>query len=364
MGEILPFTGADTFAVATLFWKVFRHENGVPPASLVKYLRVLYLRNPWSKGAGPSLVYKVDGKIVGFIGGIPLSMEFNGNPVSAVVAGSHMVDPDVRDPFVAPRLLKALLGGGQDLTFSDTANEASRRMWGSAGARTSVLYSFRWMRVFRPMGTAISFACKDTTGQVLATILSPMTHVVDGCLGRFVNRGIRQAYPELERRELTREILLEGVKSFDRQRPLRPIYDARGIEWLLSMAARKKRFGDLYSEAVYKNGVLQGWYMFYHRRGDVGQVLQFVANGKGVVQVFNTMCAQALRLGCVALVGYCDPDQTKTLTHEGCLYFHRHAYTVAHSRDAALAEAFVKGEVFLTRLEGEFWTRLDGDQFL
>jgi hypothetical protein len=364
MGEILPFTDADTYEVAALFWKVFRREHGDPPASLADYLLALYLRNPWVKGAGPSLVYKVDGKVIGFIGGIPLAMEFEGRPVSAVVAGNHMVDPDARDPFVAPRLLKALLGGGQDLTFSDTANEASRRMWGSAGARISTLYSFRWMRVFKPMGTAMTFVGKSTIGRVSASILSPFTVVADIGLGRFINSRIRQGEPGLERRELKRETLLEGLKSFGRQRPLRPIYDAGGIDWLLSMAAEKQRFGDLYSEAVHKNSALQGWYLFYHRRGDVGQVVQFVARPQAVAQVFNTMCSQALDLGCVALVGYCDPEHTKTLTHEGCFYFHRHAYTVAHSRDTALAEAFIKGDVFLTRLEGEFWTRMDGDIFL
>jgi hypothetical protein len=364
MEEILPFTDPDTFAVAALFWKVFRRECGDPPASLVSHLSALYLRNPWLDGVGPSLVYKVDGKVVGFIGGIPRPMEFMGKPVSAVVAGNHMVDPDVKNPMVAPRLLKALLGGGQDLTFSDTANDASRRMWGSAGARIATLYSFRWIRILRPAGAAAHFVLKSPKGRGLASLLSPITHVADMGMGRFLNREMTQELPGLERRTLTRETLLEGIKSFGQKRPLRPIYDAGTMEWLLSMASQKKRFGELYSEAVYRGDTLLGWYIFYHRRGGVCKILQFVAHPRFVAEVFNILGAQALRLGCVAIIAYCDPDHTKTLTHEGCFYFHRHGYMVAHSRDPALAEAFVKGDVFLTRLEGEFWTRLDGDQFL
>ena len=65
----------------------------------------------------------------------------------------------------------------------------------------------------------------------------------------------------------------------------------------------------------------------------------------------------------VGLRGYGDPVYTKTFSHLGCVYFDRHASMVVHSNNCSLLDAFRRGEALITSLDGEVWTRLQGDRF-
>ena len=48
--------------------------------------------------------------------------------------------------------------GPQDLSFCDGVSESVDKLWMSAGASPSRLYSFNWLRMLRPFGTGRSFA--------------------------------------------------------------------------------------------------------------------------------------------------------------------------------------------------------------
>jgi hypothetical protein len=47
----------------------------------------------------------------------------------------------------------------------------------------------------------------------------------------------------------------------------------------------------------------------------------------------------------------------------GCVFTNRGTHMQAHSRRKELIQALYSGDAFLSRLEGEWWTRLQGDRF-
>ena len=81
--------------------------------------------------------------------------------------------------------------------------------------------------------------------------------------------------------------------------------------------------------------------------------------GSGLGHLF----LDARRKGCAAVIGGIEPALVKELSESQCLFFIRNTYTVAYSKDQQIMDALMKGDAFFSRLEGEFWTRLQGDQF-
>ena len=60
-------------------------------------------------------------------------MELDGEHLRAAICTTWMVDDHEADPFAGARLLKAVLSGPQDLSFSETSNDLSTAMWRSLG---------------------------------------------------------------------------------------------------------------------------------------------------------------------------------------------------------------------------------------
>ena len=79
--------------------------------------------------------------------------------------------------------------------------------------------------------------------------------------------------------------------------------------------------------------------------------------------VLGHLFNDAKRRGCVAVMGGIETASVKEFSENQCLFFLRNMYTVAYSRDKEIMEALLKGDTFISRLQGEWWTRLQGDKF-
>src|SRR6185436_8230405 len=104
--------------------------------------RETFLGNPWADASLPSWVARDGGRIVGVLGVMPRPMRLRGKPVRAAVLSQH--------GSAAKELLRAALSGPQDLTLSDSADDALRRAWEACGGSTVTLYGLQWRRLLRP----------------------------------------------------------------------------------------------------------------------------------------------------------------------------------------------------------------------
>ena len=127
--KIRPFTPDDIPQVVALHRRVFS-GNSISPEELQLYFRYFFFENPWYDEDLPSLVYLEDtGKISGFYGVIPRRMRMRGSLIRAAVSSQFMVDPSVRNRLAAVELQSAFFAGPQDLSLTDGANDASRKIW-------------------------------------------------------------------------------------------------------------------------------------------------------------------------------------------------------------------------------------------
>ena len=362
--RVRPFFVDDVPSVAGLFQRIFRHSESTPPSSLMAYFQDLYLGNPRVDSELPSLVCEIDGTVKGFIGALPMPWSFRGGQLRGVIGGNFMVDRSVRDPLAARRILSTFFSGPQDFALTDTSNETGRRMWEGLGSSTLPFFSMQWLRILSPTKFAASLLARKSPFSWLKPVLMPIAGSLDIFAKRFVSPTRRVKHQNLEVLPWSIGVLHKGLAEIAGMRPLAPSYDSASLEWLISMARKKEEFGPLVCTLLGDTGGdIVGWYLYYPHKGNIGQVLQVAARPQSLGAVLEHLFQDAVQRGSVALIGRMDPKTTTEYASRQCIFFQRNSHVQVHSRNPEIVNAFLTGDAFFTRLEGEWWTRLQGDVF-
>ncbi len=339
--------------------------------ALVRLFRRLYFDNPWRDSRVSSLVSEDgDGRINGMIGVVGRPFRFRGRPVTVAVCSELYVERESRPRMVGVQLLRAFLRGPQDVSLADIANDASRAIWERLGGTTAPLYDLNWLYPLQPAQFLLEAASTTPVRRAVACVARPVAKMVDGVVGvrKVVAASRGRTAPSAGRpgggrggavelccEPLTAELFAEHFSRLTSRHPLRPDYDARAARWLW------KRLDFLWRDAGPSRSValrdargrLVGWYVYQARRGGVARVAQVVAQSHWTGPVLDHLFEDARRRGAVAVLGRLQPELLRDLLDRGCLFRPRRRFTLVHSRDAELLDAFRRGEAFLSLLEGE-----------
>ena len=364
MGIIRHFQSQDITPVANLFLRVFKRIQSPSPLSLQSYFEKLYLSHPSYDESMSSLVYEdKQGNIQGFIGGIPVDFKFKNRKIKALVAGNHMVDRNLKDPMAGALLLRKFIFGPQDLTYTDTANRISVKLWQTIGADVNFSHSIRWIRPLRP-GCFINHVLKRyPIGKALSWMTYPVSLLSDAAYMHLFDRPSDDVIGQLDEQEVEINTMLRSFEDFRDHRVLIPDYDEAGLKWRFSLAESKQEHGELLKVAVYDKEKLQGWYLVYVRKGGVGYLLQLVAHPTTILNVLDHLFMNGRKRGCLALKGHLDPKYIMEYQDAGCYLFNRGGMAISHTRDPEIRCALLNGNAYISSLEGEWWTRLQGDEF-
>lgn len=351
----------DAPAIAGMFARVLLKGSRTATSGLVRYFEdVLFASS--NVGEARSRVF-VDGygEVRGFIGVWPRRMVFNGRPIEAAAAGSMMVDRPHEQPTAGARLLRAFLSGPQDLSFSETANDISQRMWEKVGGQRLPASSLDWVRVLRPVGFAVEAARHKLS---LAPLLHPPARAIDGLIAR-AGSGPVLGEPAAGWRDVAASSgeMAALIPALSEAYQLHPDWGSPGLALLLAHAERKERYGELYRRMVYgRGGNPAGCYLYYGRRGGIARVLQVMARPEACGATLDSLLNHAAQIGCVGVRGRADAALFDALVARRCVLFHSSA-TVVHARDKALLNEVKRSRALLTGLAGESWTRLIGGEF-
>jgi hypothetical protein len=350
--RIREFTAADVAAVAALHARAHAQSSWISDAGCAAYIRELLLHNPWRDPELPSWVAEDGPRLVGFFGVLPRRMRFRERSVRVAVGCQLMVDPEQRRSFAALELMRRFFAGPQDLSVADGANDASRGCWEACGGLASPLHTLHWMRLLRPARGLLHLA----GGRTLNLLGAPLAALADACLdfGAHLNPGLRE--------EPLDAAGLAG--AIDRHRgafALRPDYHAADLEWLLAQARAKRRHGDLHGALLRdRGGRAAGWFLYYLNDA-VSKVLSVGGGRDALPAVLEALFAHARSRGAAALEGRLEPHLAAALKGKRCLLQNRGIATLLHARDPALLVPFLRGDALFTRLEGEWWTRFNGE---
>lgn len=357
MARIRPFAREDIPHVADLYGRAYRGRTGTSSQALKSYVDEVFLHNPWVDDALPSLVCQENGRIVGFLGVIPRPMLLKGRQIRVAVGCSFMVEPDSRTTLAGLELLRTFFSGPQDLSITDSANDSSRKVWERVGGSTALLYSMYWALPLRPREYASYFrtqTAQQPSPFAFASRLAP--YWADAVPAHVSTNDLQQPEPSLLEEDLDAEVLLECLSQFGGTESVRPEYDCRSLKWLLGMAAQKKFHGDL-RKALVRNSQSEivGWYLYYLNRTGISQVLQISARRNAFREVLDRMFYSAWREGAIAISGRMDPRFMGQLPSD--CFLRNGSWVLVHSNNSDALNAICSGDAFLTRLEGEWWTR-------
>jgi hypothetical protein len=361
MGEtIRAVSREDVPAVAGMFARVFMKRRQASP-TLENYVEELVLDAGGSGQARSQVFVDAQGAVRGFIGIWPRRMVLDGRTVEAAAAGSMMVDHPEEHPTAGARLLRAFLAGPQDLSFSETANATSQRMWERLGGERLPTTSLDWLRVFRPAGLCVATAAHSFRPAWALRPVAAATDYVAGAAGLKLLPGDQNAgYTSTD--ASTAEII-DLIPRLSDSYSLRPDWHSPDLSLLLLHADVKERYGELQRRVVFaRNGAPVACYLYYARRGDIARVLQIVALPGSAGAAVDSLFQHAASLGCVAVRGRSEPAIFDALAGRRC-FFYQGAAMVVHARDKALLEEVRHSRALLTGLGGESWNRLIGGSF-
>jgi Acetyltransferase (GNAT) domain len=356
MGHVRAFTSQDIPQVADLHRTVFRSggREAADAEAYTRYFSSVFLDNPWRDERVCSRVFEEDdGRISGFLGVVPRRLSMDGRPLLAAICSQFVVHPERRG-LVGLQLLKAVFEGPQDVSISDEANDATRRIWEGRGGMTAFLHSLRWLRPLRPGRLAASwlrehrwqapFRAAAALGEALAApLLGPR---------------VRPPAPDCRGERLDEATLLSCLTDVGDEGFLRPAYDVRSLKWLLGRAALSTREGQLEGIAVRNDrGELLGFYLYHAKADGVGEVLHVAATRETIGRVLGHLADHAWRHGAIGLAGRLHPGFLDELL-TGCFVSRGPGpWMLVHSKRPSLVDAILRGDTSLSRLDGEWCLR-------
>ncbi len=366
MASIRAAEREDIPAICRLYERVFRSGTVDPPPQLLGYFERTLFDYPWADPSIPTLVYEEsDGEIVGFIGSHVRRLRMDGRPIRMACSGPLVAAPEARKRGVGAQLLRRYLGGPQDLTVTDGANDTVRRIEVGLGGQVLAHASIAWTKVFRP-GAASAFWLADrhrwpTLARLVglvAPILDATARVLDAAApGRLRGRaGLVPAQPNAEAAPLTVDALLEQLDNAARTLRVHPDYDAEYLDWLFSELEAVDVRGWPVRHLVYdRSGRVAGWYVYYLPPDGIGQVLQVAAAPNGNLDlVLDHLFWHAANGGAAAVQGRLEPALVGPLRNHWCL-LSRSQLALVHTEDQLLLGLLSSPKSLLTRLDGEWW---------
>ncbi|HEY2842879.1 MAG TPA: hypothetical protein VGJ09_04485, partial [Bryobacteraceae bacterium] len=348
MGEIRAFAEDQLPEVAALYLRRMRGKDGPGSAALQQYFREIFLVNPWAAPDISSLVYLEQGKIAGFLGVIPRSMEFEGQPIRVAATSQLMTE---RGP-AGLMLLAHLFRGPQQLTYGDGASEHAHKVFVGVGGRPANLYSFSWLRPLRPVQTACTYL--DRAGGALkfaGRLFSAAAVPFEYLISKLPAEVFQVPQSPLRSQPVGADQLLETIHNIGWRDRLKPVYEPASFRWLISQAgagAGKLQMATLSNP----EGAVVGWYVVYfEKRPGPAHLYQIgVARKELFDSALSAVFRDAWLQEASAVQGQAIPQHLTSLTNQYCLFRHANTCAVFHSRDARIQDAIYRGQAAFSRL--------------
>ena len=358
MSHVRPLVPEDLPQVVDLCVRVFGPPAGGSVEGLRSTLHEIFFGHPWRDDSLPSLVYEDNTRrIVGCVGVMPRPMSMNGRSLRAAISHTFMVERGSRSTLAGVELVKRFFSGPQDLSVAQGSSNAGRKVVEGFGGSTSLLYGIRWTRPLRPGRYGLALLKRRGFQAALASTLRPLAFAVDAITPLLRETPFHLKEPRLSGEELDSDTWRACVATSSARRSLRPAYEADSLKWLLGQLAQKTGPGSFQKVVVRDSaGEIVGWYLYYLKRGAIGEVIQVGATRDSLNEVLEHLFYHAWRLGVVAVSGQLDVTALAAFSEEGCVLRHDGGPgLLIHSRDSNVLHAVHRGDAFISRLEGEWW---------
>ena len=270
------------------------------------------------------------------------------------VCCSHLVVAD--DPRVGPAgalLLRRMLSGKQDLTWTDTATDGVARMWRTFGGHIDHTRSFDWMLVLRSVRWARELLTTRVRRRVPVRQLAPARAVPLHAVGpRFAPHSFPSLPADVRGEDTTAAAIAESFDDLTRDLRLYVDYDEASLDQLFALI--ESAVEPPVRRLVRRGEVAIGWYAYLSRPGGASRVLHVCGRDSEMEAVFGELVHDARERGGAVLTGRYEPHLRTSLSRRSAvLGFAR--CPLIHSRELEVSALLATGSSLLTDLDGEWF---------
>ena len=308
----------------------------------------------WATAELPSLVaVDGDGTILGFIGAQVRRMRLDDRVLQGVCC-SHLVVAD--DPRVGPAgalLLRRLLSGKQDLTWTDTATDAVVQMWRTFGGHVDHSRSLDWMLVLKPVRWARAMLTTRLQRRASLRELAPARALPLHAAGRrLAQRSSPSLSAHIHGENATAATIAENLDDLTRDVRLRVDYDEASLDQLFALI--KAAAGSPVHRLVRRGDVAIGWYAYLCRPGGASRVLHICGPDAEIDAVVDELVDDARARGSAVLSGRFEPHLRTPLSRRSAVLGIAR-FPLIHSRELEVRAMLATGSSLLTDLDGEWF---------
>lgn len=353
MAEIRPLERTDLPAVAALLHAELIRQT--PEQQISEFMATRLIEDPWSDEELPSLVAVEDGQLIGFIGSQVRRVRHQDRAMSGVCVSDLTVAAGHRGGAAGALLLRRILTGGQDFTFSDTANETVARIWQAFGGHLDHARACDWMVVLRPIRWA----------RMLGTdVLRRRLGQGNAPVGAFpfrpeTQRSRHRAFPlqpDVAGEDVDTATIVEHLPDLMRGRRLWVDYDEQFLEH--QFRAMESHFnGRVIRRLVRRDERPVGWYAYVQNRRGVCRVLYLLTTpaDPDADAVLADLATHARSQGSALIAGRHEPHLTLPLQRRFGPVLGFAQRPVVHCHDPEILATLATGASVLTRFDGEWY---------
>lgn len=351
--DVITFTNQHLEPVADLLRRHVSPELERDPARFRQFIERSYLRGPNRTDDVSSLVaVDDDGAVTGFCGVTSYPMTWRGDPILLAASGPLIADPVHRDKAPGLFLTRAMLGGPQDLSITDGANDDATMLWQRMKAEVVALPSTRWLRPLRPSGLALSLAAErfPALGKLVGR-----TSLLD----RAAMQRFRPASVSTTDQQLEPEMLADLAATIGSAFSLAPAYDPATVAWQFDELRSVTVKGELMARLVSApDGRPLGWFMYYLLADGMCRVMQIGCRPRDGAALVAHLCDHAARHDGGALFGRMEAHYWEAIRSEPVIVLRDAPRMLVHAENVELRGDIHAGRALVTRLEGEAWNGL------
>jgi hypothetical protein len=325
------------------------------------FLAATLIDSPWADPDLPSYVAVDDrGDVVGFVGAQVRRLRIGDRSVRGVVSSHLAVVADHRAGLAGALLLRKMLSGPQELTWTDSASDTVLQLWEGLGGEMDYSRSSSWMLVLRPfrwLGAVAREGVRPGASDRLRVIAERLVPVGGIPVQAAGPRLVPPAFPAraagIASEEATATAIVAHLRAIAGNASVRVDYDEPYLEHLFKVLEGEA--GPLVRRIVRRRGEPIGWYAYLQRPGGTSRVLHLSAQAPQTDAVVGDLIECARADGTAALTGRAEPRLFESLRSRlallGCA-----GRTLVHTRDPEIRSLLGTKSWLLTHLDGEWFS--------
>lgn len=311
--------------------------------------------HPWADPDLPSLVALDEREqVIGFFGAQVRRMRLDGRRLRGVCC-SHLVVASDRPVGLAGTLLvRKMLSGAQDLSWTDSATDDVVRIWSMFGGYLDYTRACDWMLVLRPGRWLGAIAAAFARRRELNRALVPVGALPFQAAGpRLARAAFPAPSPEVRGEQVTLAELVDEMPSMTKRMRLYVDYDRPQLDRLFAQVGAA--IGAVSHRVVRRSGSSIGWYAYVAQPGGVVRVLHVLAPDADIDAVVGELVEHARDEGGDVLTGRAEPHLRKPLLSRFAVMGYSRQ-PVIHTRNPEIREVLGTNSSLLTTLDGEWFT--------